>query len=291
MSDYVKSGEGSNGASYDCISDPSMMVKLYNTDYPRDTIALEHETARKVYDLGIPSPEPGEIVTDGERLGIRFRRIRGKRSYSRMLADEPERCDEFAREYARYCKMLHSTKCPEGVFPDAREQFLHMLDSDTAFTRDQQKVIADFIRSVPDYSTAVQGDMHMGNAISTLPLGAPLSAPHEVYFIDLCYFAHGCPLFDLGMLQNICLFADDDFRFGDFHVHGDITKAFWISFVDEYFFGPEKLGEKWFGPGVSYEGVNEGLMPYYSVKMLLVEFNLGFMPPIYADLIRKTFNF
>lgn len=291
MSDYIQSGEGANGASYDCISDQSVMVKLYNTDYPVDPIYSELEVARKVYEIGVPSPEPGELVTDGERLGIKFRRIVGKRSYSRMLADEPERYDEFAREYARHCKKVHQIECPEGMFPDAREQFLYMLDVSKEFTPSQKNVIADFIRSVPDCNTAVHGDMHMGNGISTLPVGAPLSTPHEFYFIDLGYFAHGCPLFDLGMMQNICLFADEDFRFHDFHIHGALTKKFWNSFADEYFFGPEKYGEKWFGKNATIDTVNDGMMPYYSVKMLLVNFNLGFMPPSYLELIRKTFGF
>lgn len=301
MADLVQSGEGANGASYDLVSDPSMMVKLYNEGYDTSTIFTELDAARKVYELGIPSPKPGELVTDGVRYGIMFRRIVGKRSYSRMLADEPERYDEFAREFARYCKMIHTTECPEDMFPDAKPQFLHLLQADKVFNDHQKAVMADFIKSMPDSNTALHGDMHMGNAISTLPFGAPLSTPHDVYFIDLGYFAHGCPLLDLGMLMNICLISDDGFRFHDFHIHREVTAPFWASFVDEYFFGPDKAGVKWFGPAAdpavsgfdaALKAVYEGMLPYYSIKMLLVEYNLnGFLPDPYPEVIRSTFKF
>lgn len=292
MSLYVQSGEGANGCSYDMIGNPDVMVKLYNEGYDTSTIFTELEVAEKVFRLGVPSPEPGQIVTDGKRIGIRFRRITGKRSFSRMLADEPGRVDEFSREFARYYKGLHSTECPEGLFPDAKEQFLHLLDADRLFTTEQKKVIGDFICNVPDCTTALHGDMHMGNVISTLKPGAPLDSPHNVYFIDLGYFARGCPLFDMGMLNNICLYADDEFRYHDFHIHADIARKFWDGFVDEYFFGPDKLGEKWFGKGVDAAAVEKALEPFYAVKMLLVEYNLGgVLPPGAKEDIDRIFGF
>lgn len=291
MSLYRKSGEGANGSSYDSLSDESVMLKMYNADYPTDTIFSEQEVARKVYDLGIPSPEPGEIVTDGERIGIKFRRVVGKRSYSRAFADEPERVEEYAREYARLCKKLHSTECPEGLFPEAKPQFLHLLEADTAFTPEEKAVMEAFIRNVPDCGTAIHGDMHFGNALTTLPKGAPITDPHDVLFIDLGYFARGCPLFDMGMMENICLICDEEFRVHDFHVTGELTAKVWRYFVDEYFFGPEALAEKWFGPGQTIESVTEAIYPYQAIKLLLVEYNIGFMPDHYIDFICQVFGF
>ncbi len=290
LADYIRTGEGANGASYDSITDPSMMVKMYNTDYPADTIFSEQEVAQKVYDLGIPSPLPGEIVTDGERIGIQFRKVKGKRSYSRAFADEPERTDEYAREFARLCKKLHSTECPDGLFPEAKPQFLDLLEASKTFNGAEKAVIADFIRNVPEALTAVHGDMHFGNALTTLPAGAPISDPHDVCFIDLGYFARGCPLFDMGMMMNICLISDEEFRFHDFHVTGEQTAEVWKYFVDEYFFGPEKIAEKYFGPNQTIESVTKAIEPFAAIKLFLVEYNLGFMPPHYVTFIRKVFK-
>ena len=56
LNDYVRTGEGANGASFNHKTDPSIMMKLYFRNY--EAAALELELAKKVYALGIPTPEP-----------------------------------------------------------------------------------------------------------------------------------------------------------------------------------------------------------------------------------------
>lgn len=278
LEDYRKSGAGANGESFDCIADSSVMMKLYNPDYPTETIFSELEVARKVYELGVSSPEPGELVTDGERIGIRFRRIVGKRSFSRMLADEPERYDELAREFARCCLKLHSTECPDGVFPDAKPQFQALLDADVYLDARQKAKASAFLQNIPDARTALHGDLHIGNIISTLPYGAPLSQPHDLYFIDLGYFARGCPLLDLGMMRCICITSDEEFRQKEMHIDASLAAKVWVSFVDEYF-----------GGRLSVEEADALIIPYQALKCFLVEYNLnGFLPPNYVELVKSV---
>ncbi len=278
LSEYRKSGAGANGESFNCIADNSVMLKLYNTDYPTDTIFTELEIARKVYELGIPSPEPGQLVTDGERIGIRFRRILGKRSFSRMIADEPQRYDEFTREFARFCLRLHSVECPEGYFPDAKPQFKALLDADVYLDAEQKRQASAFIQGIPDTGTALHGDMHIGNVLSTLPSGAPISQPHDLYFIDLGYFARGCPLLDLGMMRCICVTSDEEFRRKEIHIDTTMGAKVWTSFVDEYFEGR-----------LTVEEADDLIIPYQALKCFLVEYNLnGFLPPDYERLVKSV---
>lgn len=288
MSRFVLSGAGANGQSFDCIDDENLMLKLYNASYPVQPVIDELEIARKVYSLGVPSPKPGELVQVGDRMGILFRRVVGKRSFSRALADEPERVDEYAREFARYGKMLHSTVCPSGMFPDQKDLYLGFLDADKDFNAEEHGLIRRFIEAMPDCDTAVHGDFHMGNLLTTLPSGAPMSDPHEVLYIDMGYFAHGCPLLDVGMLDCICNYADAEFVQKEMHISQEVAGRFWKAFVDEYFFGPEKLGEKWFGAGVKPEDIGEKMLPYTAVKLLLVDYNVGFMPESYVAVVRKA---
>ncbi|MBQ5416521.1 MAG: hypothetical protein IIU23_04950, partial [Bacteroidales bacterium] len=67
MEDYVLSGGGANGESFIKKSDPSVLLKLYfpgKVQQPLDEMML----SRKVYQAGIPVPEPGEyVVTDDGR--------------------------------------------------------------------------------------------------------------------------------------------------------------------------------------------------------------------------------
>lgn len=280
LKDYRQSGEGANGASYDSITNPDVMVKLYNADYPLQPIYDELEVARKVFALGISSPEPGELVTDGKRIGIRFRRIRGKRSFSRILADEPERTEEFAREMARLSKRLHSVKCPDGMFPDAKQQFRDMLSQITSMTPEEVRFTLSLIDSMPDADTVLHGDLHFGNIITTLPSGAPLSDPHETYFIDLGYFAKGHPMIDLGMLTGVCTISSEEFVLHDMHITRAQASEFYGYFLDEYFYAPEdRIADKWFGPGETIDSIRKRLRRSYCVKAVLITFNLGFILP------------
>lgn len=57
LDDYVLNGGGFNGESYIHKTDPSVMLKLYfpgKIQQPLDEMIL----AKKVYDLGIPTPNP-----------------------------------------------------------------------------------------------------------------------------------------------------------------------------------------------------------------------------------------
>lgn len=289
LNGYILTGEGANGVSYVSKTDPDEMIKLYSASFQVDSIYGEYENARNLYSIGVQTPEPGTIVTDGERVGIRFRRIRGKRSYSRMLADEPARTDEFAREMARECKKLHCITPPEGMFPNVKEDYLRMLRADRSMTPVERGRMAEFIKSCPDGAAMLHGDMHFGNLISTLPAGAPLSDPHEVYFIDLQCSTCGYPLFDLGMMYLICHVCDEDFRVHDFHITYDQSSKVWDSFVDEYFFAEDNLAEKFFGPGQTPESITEGIIPYAGIKTILVGYNLdGRIPDIYMDFLRKN---
>ena len=72
LNDYIISGGGANGESYNHRTDPDLMLKLYfpgKIQQPLDEMNL----ARKVFELGIPTPEPGDyVVTDDGRYGIRL---------------------------------------------------------------------------------------------------------------------------------------------------------------------------------------------------------------------------
>lgn len=276
---YRESGGGATGSSYFSISDDSVMLKVFNPEYPKEMIIREIDLARKVFEIGVPSPAPGELVMAGERMGISFRRIVGKRSYSRIFADEPERIEEFAREFARYTLKLHSIECPPGLFPDVKDEYLHLLELDKFLNSSEKQVIYDFIRGADDGNNALHGDLQFGNAISTIPFGAPLDTPHEVFFIDLGNFCQGNPLFDLGMLLNICLYSQEEFLFEAFHIHRPEAIRVWEAFIDEYFGGTMTPAQ-----------AEDLLRPYQATKMLLVEHLTGYLRPGCERNLRESFG-
>ena len=72
LNDYVRTGEGANGASFNHKTDPTVMLKLYFRN--GEGAVRELELAQKVYQIGIPTPEPGDLVGGQEVVFTRLRR-------------------------------------------------------------------------------------------------------------------------------------------------------------------------------------------------------------------------
>ena len=251
LSDYVLSGGGANGESFDCISDPSVMLKLYfpgKIQQPLDEMHL----AQKVYDMGIPTPEPGEyVVTEDGRYGIRFHRIVGKKSYSRATADEPERVAEFAADFARMCLDLHKVKVDITQFENVKDRYYRLLEQNPFFTKAEKDALGKFIADVPDEDTAIHGDLQYSNAIFV---------GDKRYFIDLGDFCYGNHLFDVAMVYLCTCLSDEAFIQETFHMPKSLAIRFWEEFVPVYF-----------GTDRSLKDVEEEIKPFAGLKTLIVE--------------------
>lgn len=250
MDDYVLFGGGANGDSYNHRTDPSVMLKLYNpgkVDQPRDEMLM----ARKVFALGIPTPEPGEYVTDGERYGIRFRRIEGKKSYSRAVADEPEKVAQYAEEFAQMCLNLHRIHVDTTQFESVKDRYFRLLEQNPFFTSAQKDALGKFIADAPDTDTAIHGDLQYSNAIF---------AGDKRYFIDLGDFGYGYNLFDVAMVYLCCCVSDEAFIKEVFHLSKSLAIRFWEHFAPVYF-----------GADRPMKDVMEEMAPYVGLKTLIIE--------------------
>ena len=236
LNDYVRTGEGANGASYNHKTDPSIMLKMYFRNF--EAAALELDLAKKVYAMGIPTPEPGDLVTDGERLGIRFRRLEGKRSYSRACGDEPERAEEYGREFAQLCKKLHAIHVDTSQFECVKDRLYKMLEANPFFTPEQKEKIRTFIAAAPDDDRAIHGDLQFSNGIFTEKDG--IRTP---YFIDLGDFCYGYPMFDVGMVYLCCCLNHESWTLEQYHMSNATAARFWEAFAPEYFFAPDSSRE------------------------------------------------
>ena len=251
LDDYVLSGGGANGESYNHKTDPSVMLKLYfpgKIQQPLDEMKL----ARKVYDMGIQTPEPGDyVVTEDGRYGIRFRRIPGKKSYSRATADEPEKIQQLATEFAQMCKQLHATHVDTTQFENVKDRYYRLLKENPFFTPTEKNHLERFIADVPDEDTAIHGDLQYSNAIF---------AGGQRYFIDLGDFCWGNHLFDVGMVYLCCCLSNEDFIQETFHMPKKLAIQFWECFAPAYF-----------GKGIPLKEIETIIRPFAGLKTLIVE--------------------
>jgi len=251
LKDFVLSGGGFNGESYNHKSDPGLMLKLYfpgKIQQPLDEMNL----ARKVYDLGIPTPEPGRyVVTEDGRYGILFRRIPGKQSFSRATGDHPEKVEEYAGWFARMCLQLHGTHVDTTQFQNVKDRYYRLLAENPFFTPAEKDKLGKFIADVPEEDTAIHGDLQFSNAIFV---------GNQAYFIDLGDFCYGNHLFDVGMVYLCCYLSGEDFIQETFHMPKALARRFWDSFAPVYFGADRPLKD-----------IEEEILPFAGLKTLIIE--------------------
>lgn len=257
LKDYEISGGGKLGESYIKKDNPDILLKLYSTELEKMGLD-EYERASKVYQMGLPCPEPGQVVRTADgRVGIQFKRIHGKLSYARALSIHPELIDRYAHEFAQVCKELHATTPPPGLFPNVKDQCLQYVKENPYLTDDERNGLIRLIGTLDDGDTALHGDLHIGNVI--------FDDQGRKYLIDLSEFCTGSPLFDLGIIFMQACLAPDDMEIELYHITKKTSTAFWHSFVKAYF-----------GPDADIEQIQNQLMPYALLRIICVEKMMGF---------------
>ena len=112
LAEYERVGEGANGASYNHRQDPNIMLKLYFRNF--EAAELELELARKVYEMGIPTPETHpvayqDMIETRDKKGTRFVFHADASNYNHKFTVggvsydlSADRSEEAIRAYARW---------------------------------------------------------------------------------------------------------------------------------------------------------------------------------------------
>ena len=265
LADYEYAGEGANGVSYNHRRDPDVMLKLYRPgmfQQPLDEMLI----ARKVFATGIPTPEPGDFVTDGTRFGVRFRRIRDKVSYARAVGDHPEDVARYAEEFAGMCRQLHATHVDTAAFECVKDRYARELVENPFFSSVEKDRLLRFIQDAPDTDTAIHGDLQFGNAIFV---------GKDRYFIDLGDFCYGYRLFDIGMVYCTAYISEPDFVREAFHMEPATAVRFWQAFAPVYF-----------GSDRPIRDIEAEVRPYAGLKTIIVERDMGRPMPTFREALK-----
>lgn len=225
LTDWELSGAGATANSYFNRLDESLMLKLFtgaitDSNYVKKEFAL----SKNVEQCQIKTAKAIEIVKCGEKLGIIYERLQGKKSFSRLCSDDDKNLETYAREFAKETKILHNTRCIDGF--DSRAKQLQKIYDAKDFSSLVNRKIKAFLDKYPDSNTCLHGDLQSGNLVK---------ADGQNYWIDLGGFSYGNPILDLACMYFFYGFLPGKF-FARKMVHMNIgqLKRFWISFLDEY---------------------------------------------------------
>ena len=249
LNEYVQTGEGGTALTYTHETRPTM-AKLFNPGNEAELAEKEFLTARAVFEMGIPTPEPLRLVTDGQRRGVEYELIRNKRSFTRIISQEPERLEEISLAFARMARELHTKKADTSRFTSIKETLRRFYQEKGDRVTDEYKERAlNFIDKSPDADTCLHGDLHIGNVITD---------ERRNLWIDLGQFCYGEPEWDLGWMWTICNRMDGKRTDFILHVTPETLKAHWNIFLAAYLGTDDKA---------AIADYTRRLMAYYAVRL------------------------
>lgn len=184
-------GRGANGTIYRI--DKDNVVKVYNNADALDEIQHEREVARLALILGVPTAISYDVVKVGDSYGSVFELLNA-RSFSKILATEPDKLDWCVKEYVDMLKLIHSTVVPEGKLPDMREtavDWAHFVKD--YLPEEEGRKLVSLVEAVPKDNHMLHGDYHTKN----LELQGD-----EVLLIDMDTLAVGHPVFEFASIFN-----------------------------------------------------------------------------------------
>ena len=248
LNDYIQTGEGGTSLTY-THKDGHSLAKLYKPGFEADRALAEFQTARIVYELGIPSPEPYRMVTDGERVGGEYELIKNKRSYTRIISQEPERLEELSVKFARLARDIHNKPADTTRLRSFKQSLERFYREKNMVPEDYKQRALAFLETVPDTLRCLHGDLHIGNIITD---------GERDLWIDVGEFAYGEPEWDLSLLWTICHNMKTERTEFVFHVNHETLAAHWDIFFPAYLgtTDPQRIAE-----------ATSRLLPFYAAKV------------------------
>ena len=187
LEDYVQTGEGGTAVSYTHKS-KNTLAKLYKPGFEADRARAEFYTAKTVFDMGIPTPEPYRLVSDGERFGAEYELVPDKRSFTRIISQEPERLQEISLTFASLARKLHSTPADTSRLRSYKEVLTQFYKEKNLVPEAFKQRALAFLENAPDTPNCLHGDLQIGNIITD---------GYRTLWIDVGEFSYGTPEWDL----------------------------------------------------------------------------------------------
>lgn len=260
LEDYVQTGEGGTAVSYTHKS-KNTLAKLYNPGFEADRARAEFYTAKTVFDMGIPTPEPYRLVTDGERFGAEYELVPDKRSFTRIISQEPERLQEISLTFASLARKLHSTPADTSRLRSYKEVLTQFYKEKNLVPEAFKQRALAFLENVPDTPNCLHGDLQIGNIITD---------GYRTLWIDVGEFSYGTPEWDLCIMWIMGQRMDEKRADMLFHLKPQQIKDHWNIFLPAY------IGSK---DPQEIAAYTKRLIPFYGVKVPYV-YDMAYHGPL-----------
>ena len=225
LDDYIQTGEGGTAITYSH-KDGMTLAKLFMSTIAADNAAREFRINQVVYESGLPTPKPIRLITDGTRFGTEYELVNNKRSFTRIISQEPDQLVPLSVRFAMLAKQIHQTPADTTRLPDMRDLVATWIDRLVNFPDGLKARFHRFLDGVPSTPTCLHGDLHIGNIITD---------GQRDRWIDVGDFAYGTPEWDLGLMYYTSNFLSAARADNLFHLDCETLRAHWVAFAPVYY--------------------------------------------------------
>lgn len=225
LNEWRKTGAGSYADTYTC-DDESLLLRLCRKNATLESVLDDFTRDVNVSSLGIVTAAAREIVKVGDSFGLIYQNIKNKKSYSRMIADDPEHLHEYAVAFAERAKELHATPCDTELFEGISEKIRKGIDM-AKFMNKYKPELYKVVDEMAEHTTCLHGDMQTGNLIN---------ADGKDYWIDFDRFTYGDPIMDIAHMYTVYVSMSWFFFIQNlFHMNKKLLNRFWDEFMEAYY--------------------------------------------------------
>lgn len=139
-------------------------LKLFHEGMAYADVKREYDTSVSAFRLGMPSPQPFDIVSAEGRYGITCEHIQGE-TLSKLITNHPEHINDYAALMANIFRKLHSTTVKEGDnIPNAHLQTQQaIMRIEPIIGSKATEALLNILRSIPQERQLLHCDLHPRN--------------------------------------------------------------------------------------------------------------------------------
>jgi uncharacterized protein (TIGR02172 family) len=219
-------GRGGVGVVYRL--DDDTIIKVFREGSTIQEVQKEISMSKEAFVLGMPTAISFDVVRVGNSYGLVYELLKAD-TLSSCIKREPERMDEFARQYAMLFRQLHNIHVPQGgQIPNALEQEEKAIRYISRyFDTPSIDLLLQIMHAIPHGDRLLHCDLQTKNA---------MVQDGELMLIDMGEVGYGHPMLDLGHAYSamVTLLGDYETIIGMPYEYG---KQLWQKFMHYYFEG------------------------------------------------------
>lgn len=207
---------------------PDEIVKVFREGSSLEDVTKEISMAKEAFVLGMPTAISFDTVRVGNCYGLVYELLDAT-TMAKLISSTPERIPEYAVQFAKLAKELHSIEvAPGGVIPNGHANEEEAIRKIGRYFDDETiNRLLDIVRCIPQGNRLLHCDLHPKNV---------MAQGNELMLIDMGEVSYGNPLIDLGHTYATMMGLIGDYN----NVVGfdeELGHRFFDLFIHEYYCG------------------------------------------------------